>query len=337
MPDFWRSSGYHLLESANDRLLVTNAFLRAYLMRPEVRPVAESCAAERTLHARLLDAPRALVPSDEIDMLADNDARENYRTLLAFRDCLLGAETIEDVYLKLFLKPGPTPIPPLFIDQLAHVIVRAMLEGGEDPLRARAGELFFRPQMVTINEGAIMLGDEETIGMFAATGGFGSLGRLLVEASTPVRHVELDVLTETNAAIYWRRDERHDTVLDLSFGRPALDALARLLESWVARFLGVGVNIQPVRTITDERWVWHIGLDAEANAIMNDLYSGNEVAEDRLARVLSLFRLEFADPRVMRADIAGRPVYLGLAMDEAGCLRLKPQNLLVNLPLAARA
>ena len=70
---------------------------------------------------------------------------------------------------------------------------------------------------------------------------------------------------------------------------------------------------------------------------MNDLYNGVEVGEDRLARVLALFRLEFADPAVMRADIAGRPVYLGMARDAADRLRLKPQNLLVNLPLAARA
>jgi hypothetical protein len=35
----------------------------------------------------------------------------------------------------------------------------------------------------------------------------------------------------------------------------------------------------------------------------------------------------------MRADVAGKPVYLGLMMDAGGVLRLKPQNLLVNLPL----
>jgi hypothetical protein len=39
----------------------------------------------------------------------------------------------------------------------------------------------------------------------------------------------------------------------------------------------------------------------------------------------------------MIADIAGRPVYLALAMTEDGRLKLKPQNLLVNLPLAERA
>ena len=57
----------------------------------------------------------------------------------------------------------------------------------------------------------------------------------------------------------------------------------------------------------------------------------------RLARLLSLFRLEFRDPRVMPESIAGRPVYLALCMNEAGVLRFKPQNLLVNLPLADRS
>jgi hypothetical protein len=37
----------------------------------------------------------------------------------------------------------------------------------------------------------------------------------------------------------------------------------------------------------------------------------------------------------MRADVAGRPVYLGLAAREDRTLKLKPQNLLVGLPLHA--
>ena len=36
----------------------------------------------------------------------------------------------------------------------------------------------------------------------------------------------------------------------------------------------------------------------------------------------------------MRADLAGKPVYLGLGMSAAQTLKLKPQNLLLNLPLA---
>jgi hypothetical protein len=124
-------------------------------------------------------------------------------------------------------------------------------------------------------------------------------------------------------------------VLDLTFGRAGLDALCRILEDWVAHFLGLRVAIQPVQKISDERWVWHVGLDAEASAILNDLYTGQAVEEGRLARLLSLFRLDFAEPARMRAEIAGRPVYLALAMTPDRQLRLKPQNLLVNLPLAS--
>ncbi len=38
----------------------------------------------------------------------------------------------------------------------------------------------------------------------------------------------------------------------------------------------------------------------------------------------------------MLAEIAGRPAYLAMAMTPNQILRLKPQNLLVNLPLAQR-
>jgi hypothetical protein len=35
--------------------------------------------------------------------------------------------------------------------------------------------------------------------------------------------------------------------------------------------------------------------------------------------------------------MAGKPVFAGLAMAPDGTLRMKPQNLLMNLPLARRA
>ena len=52
-----------------------------------------------------------------------------------------------------------------------------------------------------------------------------------------------------------------------------------------------------------------------------------------MTRLLSLFRLAVADKGAVIDEMAGRPVYLGLAMDRQGKLRLKPQNLLLNLPL----
>jgi hypothetical protein len=53
-----------------------------------------------------------------------------------------------------------------------------------------------------------------------------------------------------------------------------------------------------------------------------------------MAAMLCLFRLQFEEPAVMRPEIAGRPVYLAMAMDAERRLKLKPQNLLLNLPLA---
>ena len=56
-----------------------------------------------------------------------------------------------------------------------------------------------------------------------------------------------------------------------------------------------------------------------------------------MRRIAVLFRLAFDDRSAMRADIAGEPVYLALSMNEDDVVRMKPQNLLTNLPLAVAA
>jgi hypothetical protein len=173
--------------------------------------------------------------------------------------------------------------------------------------------------------------------MRAAQNGAGSGGALLTQDSPVAANVELDVLNGDNLATYWQRSDRFDTVFEASLERFGLDALSRVLERWVDHFLGVAVSIQPVARIADERWRWHVGLDAEASAILNDLYEGREVDEVRLARILALFRLEFKDTAAVLPEVAGRLVYLGMAMTTEGRLRLKPQNLLVNLPITAAA
>ena len=225
------------------------------------------------------------------------------------------------------------PVPPLFVDQLAHVITRNILDGTDDPFRARAAELFFRTQTGMNRDGAILLGDEETVAM-RRQHGFGTIGKLLAEAGTQARQVELDVLNGDDAGQYWDRSDRFDMVLDLTFGREGLDALCRVLEQWIAHFFDLRVSVQPAQSVKDEHWVWHVGLDATASGVLNDLYNGVDVEEERLARLISLFRLEFADPQAALPRVQGRPVYLGLAMAEDDTVRLKPQNLLVNLPVA---
>jgi hypothetical protein len=336
VPEFWRSCGYHLLAlDAAGRLPVSDDFLRAYWLRPEVAPVAESCAMELALHEDLMANPRLPVAAARLEQLADPDTRANYAAVLRFRDRLLGWPTLEAAYLDL-VRAGAGGIPPLFQDQLVHIFLRHLLAGCDDPIRLRAAELLFREQKVTIRDGAIMLADEETVELHASGARPGAHG-LLVESEAPRRRVELDVLDEANAAIYWARSDRFDTVLDLSFARPGLDALCRVLETWVGHFTGAPVTIQPVQRIQDPRWVWHVGLDSEASALLNDLYRGEQLAEAQRACLLALFRLEFRDPADMLERVRGRPVYLGLAMTRAERVKLKPHNLLINLPLARAA
>jgi hypothetical protein len=334
--DFWRNSGFHLLErDAAGRLRVTDDFLRAYLLRPEIRPLEDSGPGEVALHQRLLDEPRGAVTTMDLAAIEDADARFNYRVMLDFRARLLAAESVEACYLGIFERDVTTP--PLFIDQLVQIILRNVLEAVEDPLEPRAAELFYREQKASVDDGQIMLADLETVGLHASGGAYGSLGRLIVEAQAPMRAVNLDVLDRENAHLYWLRDQRHDFVISVNHGRAAVAALARVIERWIAHFRGVAVTVTPVRRIEDERWAWHIGLDAQASAVLNDLWHGEEVEPGRLRRLLAMFRLEFAERSAMRQDIAGRPVYLALAMNEENVVRMKPQNLLLNLPTAARS
>ncbi|MEP6677835.1 MAG: DUF6352 family protein [Betaproteobacteria bacterium] len=335
MPDFWRSCGYRLLKVGGDgRLTVTDDFLRTYLTRPELAPIPESCAAENALHDALMTVPRRAVAPADLAAIADPDARENYDMWLRFRDRLIAANSLEAAYAALFRGDG-VDVPPLFVQHLTQVILRHVLGDAADAMSARAAELLFRAQKVAVLEdGAVMAADAVTIDLYATGGGFGSLGELLARNRTPLRMVELDVLDTETADDYWERDERFDTSISLNRGRAALAALTEVLRRWIAHFLGVDVTIAPQREIDDARWVWHVGLDAEASALLNDLYNKVEVDDARMSRLLCLFQLDFADPAAMRPAIAGRPVYLAMAMDSDNLLKLKPQNLLLNLPLA---
>jgi hypothetical protein len=336
--DFWRNSGFHLTRrNESGHLEVTPDLIRAYLFRPEVAPVEESGPAELALHAALVEDPLRPVSEPEIDAITDADTGDNYRVVLKFRDRMVKAGTLERAYLDLFRAGGSIDVPPLFIDHLAHAIARNMLDAETNAFTLRAAELLFREQVVTIIEGAIILADGETVDLRRErkeTGHF-SLLEIAQAPEAANEGVEIEVLSEDNAADYGDRSERFDMALDITFPRPGLDAFARVLALWVRHFLGADVEVQPTQQITDERWVWHIGLDREATDLLNDLYNGRTVSEERNAQLLSLFRMTFRDASAMRADIAGRPVYLGLCQSASGRLALKPQNLLVNLPLAS--
>ena len=350
MQDFWPACGYRFLtRNAQGRLSPGEAYLRWLLARPELALQPESCAAEIALHEALQREPSRPVAAAEFDRLADADARDNWRMFLAFRDALLGAGTLEAFVLGLF-RSGRITIPPLFIDLVVQALLRHLLDDCDNAFDARAAEMLFRPQRVTVRDGRVIAGDRETLDHLEQTGGFGDLGRLLKQADALPRNAALQVLSTDNQAEYWRDGERHRFLLDLthSIAKPltqglnvaltnsqsGLAALARVLERWVAHLLGVAATITPQPRIDDAAWRWHIGLDAEASAILDDLYLDRPVEPARAQRLVGLFTLRFAEPAEMRADLAGKPVYLGLAIAEDGSLRVKPQNLLLNLPLA---
>jgi hypothetical protein len=275
--------------------------------------------------------PRKQISQDELEAVEDEDARDNYRILLNFRQKLLDAGTVEGCYMSLF--KAPVDIPPMFVDQLVHVTLRNILDGCDDPLRLRSAEVLFREQKATIREGHVLLADLETVEMHASGSRYGAIGRLIVEAQADIGKIDLDVLDRGNAAVYWERESRHDTVISLTYGRPALDALCRVVEDWVFHFLRIRVSVKPIRRIDEARWAWHVGLDAESTAILNELWAGAQIEQGRMRNILALFEMRFEDPAAMRGDVRGRTVYLALSCEGGGAVKMKPQNLLTNLPL----
>ncbi len=336
--DYWPSCGHVLLlANGQGHLTVTDDFLRFLLQRPELAPIPQSCPKEVALHESLLEQPRRDIAPDELSALRDPDVAENYAVWARFRQRLLAKPTLEASYLALFQGQG-VDVPPLLVQQLTQVLLRHILGSSATALQVRMAEMLFRPQSISVQEdGSVMAADRETVDRFATTGGFGSLGELLQQGGATLRTIDLDVLHAENANAYWARSESFDWVVCMNRGEPALDALCTVLRQWIAHFWGVGVRIQTVTDIDDENWVWHTGLDAQSSAILNALYVGQDVASEQMQRMMCLFKLDFERPQDMRADLQGKPVYLGMAVDANKCLQLKPQNLLINLPLAQRS
>jgi hypothetical protein len=328
MNDFWLSCGHHLLDrDEGGGLTVTDDFLKVYLARPELIPPPEACAVERTLHGALLANPRLVVPASDIAAIADADARENWQLLIAFRDQLLRHKTLEAAYIDL-VRHGIDNTPPLFVNQLVHVILRNALDGVEDARVVRAAELFFRTQRATVHEGSLLAADEETVG-----GGAQAPVTPLVSMLGLPAEAAIDVFNDDNAETYWERSDRYDMALDLTGGRAGLAALAEAMRRWIAHVLGVEVKIESLSSLREATLSWYVGLDADATKIGDALWNGEEIDEAAMSRVAGLFRLSFRDSSVMLDKVKGEPVYLILAMTPDNMIRMKPQNLVTGLPI----
>jgi hypothetical protein len=325
--DFWLSCGHHLLDrEEGGGLLVTDEFLKVYLARPELAPPPDACAAERALHAALFADPRAPVAGSAIAEIADADARENWQLMISFRDHLVRHRTLEAGYLDVVRRELMFPL--LFVNQLVHVILRNALDGCEDPLVLRAAELFFRPQRMTLHEGALLAADEETV---AGTSG-APLSPLVSMLGLPAA-AAIDILGEGNAEAYWERSDRFDFALDLTAGRPGLTAFGKVLARWIAHLLAAEADVEPLTEMRDANLSWYVGLDAEATRIGDALWTGEELDAASRARIVGLYRLNFREPHIVMDKVKGEPVYLILAMNADNVLRLKPQNLVTGLPI----
>jgi hypothetical protein len=328
MNDFWITCGHHLLDrDASGGLCVTDEFLKAYFARPELMPPDEACPVERRLHRELLAVPRQPFGADEVAAIADADARENWRFVLAFRDLLVRHRTLEAAYLAT-VRSGANDLPPLFLNQLVHVILRNVLDGCDDPFVLRAAELFFRPQRILLHEEALLLGDEEVVGGQSPTPVLSLMSML-----GAVTDAELDVLSEDNAGDYWRRSDHFDMAFDLTADGRGPSALADVMARWTSHLLGIDVAILPLRELRDARLTWYVGLDADATRLGDRLWHGERLDDRSAGRVLSLFRLTFADANTATEEMRDEPVYLILSMNSGHKLRMKPQNLLTGLPI----
>lgn len=329
MNDFWISSGHHLLDrDANGHLVVTDEFLKALLARPEIIPPQEACAAERALHAKLLADPRADVGDREIAAMADEDARENWQVLLAFRALLLGSPSLEAAYLRQF-RDKRQALPWLFANQLTHLILRNALDRETDDFVLKAAELFFRRQTVSYDGGMLLLADADLVE-----------DRQVAAHASPLLAMfqgngagDLDVLSDGNKHGYRLRSDAFDMVLDFRAGGAARAALGRVIEIWVRHLLGLHCVVEPLSELKGERWSWFIGLDPQATEIGNALWAGKEPPKGGAERILGLYRLDLKEPHMMLDHVAGEPIYLILAMDEGKSLQMKPQNLITGLPL----
>jgi hypothetical protein len=352
----WPGCGLSALgRDARGHCVPTPDYWRVWLRRPELALVEESCVAEQALHEALVADPVRSVLPGQIEAVRDPDVRDNIRLFLAFRDAVQRAGTLEAAWCGFF-RSGAIQVPPLFLDLLVQAIAGRALDGVDDAWAWRAAELLFRRQRVRVQDGRVLLGDADTLDRLNETGGLGAIGSLLRQAGANVPQAQVRVLEEGSAAAYLASraiDDHHPFVLDathevqqhLSHGltltmtrsRSGLKALARVLERWLSHVHGLSGSVTPEARVDDPAWRWHLGLDAESTALLNDLYEGRPVDDARQQRLISLFRLQLAPEAPLRDDLAeglrGRPIYLGLAMNADGLLKLKPQNLLLNLPI----
>lgn len=289
-----------------------DTFLRDLLASPQLTLVAESCALEINLHKALQASPLQKIRDAELSSIADADARDNYTFYLRLQTELLAAGSLEAYYLQL-IRSVAVNVPQDVMDALVENITLRMMDATTNPtvdkniaVQYAAAEWLYKSQAVHLEDGRVL------------------------------HDVPRDSVTEPLDLSHGMANElSHGLIFRLSNANSGLKALSQVLEKWVTHILKVDVAIKHVAKVDDPAWRWHIGLEATSTGVLNDLYLGKDVPEERLKSLISLFKLEFKNASHVQADMAGKPVYLGLAMDVNGRVKIKPQNLLLNLPVSS--
>jgi hypothetical protein len=83
----------------------------------------------------------------------------------------------------------------------------------------------------------------------------------------------------------------------------------------------------------DVKFNWYLGLDAVGTQIGDALWNAGSLDPRSEASIVGLYQLKFDDPTVVVEKIGSEPVYLILAMTPDKMLHMKPQNLLIGLPI----
>lgn len=327
MPEFWVASGHHLTR-LNDtgRMVVTDELILAWLARPEVLPPPEACAVERTLHKRLMNQPRAKVSEMELIGLQDPDARENWRFLLALRDRLIAAGTVEDGYARIVQEEATMPI--VFMSQLVQLILRNALDGSTDPQVLRAAECFFRPQRSHVQNDNLFLADEELVQLLEQEMHSSPLTAMLSGGIDG-----LDVLSDSNAWTYWSRSDAHTMVMNFGGDAAARTGMATAIATFLRHMLMLDCTVTAQNSAENIDLRWFVGLDQAGTAIGNALWNKQPVP----ATLVGLFRLDIADHARVPPYLQGQPIWLFLGLGADGAVRIKPQNLLTGLPFAVPA
>ena len=74
--------------------------------------------------------------------------------------------------------------------------------------------------------------------------------------------LDIEVLSDDNAAGYWERSDRFDLALDLTAGRRGLAALGTVIARWVKHLLDIDVAVEPLNELRDVALAWYVGLDS---------------------------------------------------------------------------